>query len=569
LLLRLVFGLAYAATNPLGEAPDEADHFAYAAYIANEGGLPVGPGMTQGKHPPLYHAIAAVAGRIAGPVTDTGFLRANPDGGVSGRAAAPNFFIHTSLESWPWRGGAFAMHLGRWVSVLAGVGLVAATYALGRALWPGWPWAAFAGAAFSAFLPESLFIGASVSNDMLAAMLSAGALWAAAVCAHASHSGNRRRSLWALLAGLALGLAFLTKASTGTLAFVVVGAIVAGAWPRGRWWPGLRALGLVSLSGGAALAVALPWLLRNRRLYGDFAGWELVLSTIDRRTGTLTPADIMALAQGWWLGFWGKFGAAGHIALPPIFYAAWLAIGLLALTGWVRWLAGGRRGLVGETSVAGAIILLGAPLVTAVGILSYSRVALGTDQGRLLFPALAPIALLVAGGAAAWAPAGRERSAALLWSGGMAVLAASALLLGVLVPFGPPPPPADAEVAAATPVDARFGDSMELVAADWVNGETALLLLYWRRSGEEVADLRTSLRLLAANGNLIWEWKRSPGAGRYSTDRWLAGATVGDAYTVPGDALEKASRAVIGLRPFPEGTWLPTRDGDLLNLPSP
>jgi 4-amino-4-deoxy-L-arabinose transferase-like glycosyltransferase len=98
------------------------------------------------------------------------------------------------------------MHLGRLVSVIAGVVLTAATYALGRAIWPSWYAGPLAAAAFVAFLPESLFIGSAMSNDILAAMWSALALWL---------SLRARSAGGALLTGLAMGLAFLTKASTG------------------------------------------------------------------------------------------------------------------------------------------------------------------------------------------------------------------------------------------------------------------------------------------------------------------------------------------------------------------
>ena len=216
LLARLVLGLAYGAMNPLGEAPDEADHYAYAAYIGREGHLPEGPAMTQAKHPPLYYVLAAGVAKAAGAEMDFTFLRSNPDVDVTSDSAAPNFFVHTRLEAWPWRDGALAMHMGRLVSVLAGVVLTAATYALGRAIWPSWYAGPLAAAAFVAFLPESLFIGGSMSNDLLAATWSTLALWL----------GLRARGAKAVvLSGLATGLAFLTEASTVGLWPVVGGPL--------------------------------------------------------------------------------------------------------------------------------------------------------------------------------------------------------------------------------------------------------------------------------------------------------------------------------------------------------
>ena len=348
LTARLILGLAYSVAIPLGEAPDEADHHAYAAYIAQEHRLPEGAWMTQAKHPPMYHALAAL---VAGPVgMDAGFLRANPDVGFT-PDASPNFFIHTMVESWPWRDGPLAMHLARLISVLAGVGLVSATYVLGRAIWPGRPAVALAAAAFVAFLPESLFIGGAVSNDMLAAFLATMALWA----------GMRSRRFWqAILTGILMGLGLWAKVSVAALWPVVCLAMVARGWDDGRpttdekretrnekrsaspWWPWALAI----VAGGVALLVTAPWFLRNRQLYDDWMGWPLVLATIDRRTGPFGLVESAWLMRGLFLGFWGKFGGAGHIALPWPFYALWAALVGASALGWLRraweWAKGGK-----------------------------------------------------------------------------------------------------------------------------------------------------------------------------------------------------------------------------------
>jgi hypothetical protein len=565
LLARALLSVIYSQATPLGEAPDEADHFAYAAYILENRGLPAGPEMTQGKHPPLYHATAALAAALTGGTADRSFLRANPDMSFAADSPARNFFVRTTLEDWPWRDGVLSMRAGRLVSMLAGLIVVVATFLLGRTVWPTRPYVALAGAAFVAFLPESLFIAGAMSNDMFAAMWASLALWLALAA---------RGWKGALLCGVCLGLAFVSKASTGSLAVVAAAAIFVNAWPAGaRRWPGIKpqlpAAGRVAVAGVAALAIAAPWLWRNWQLYGDPFGWSLVLATIDQRQGALTLADIGQLLEGWWLSFWGKFGGAGHIPLPTILYVAWAALGLAALAGWVRWLVRRKQAdsLVRETSLASWIVLLGAPLVTAAGIYSYSKTALGTDQGRLLFPALAPLGMLVAGGLAAWVPARRARAASLAFSGLMALLAVAALVTGLLRPFAPPPPPTAERLAAATPIAAAFGP-LELTGSAWNEGA---LTLYWRANVPAEADLRTVLRVLDAQGNLVWEWKRSPGAGRFSVDRWPPGRVVADTYRIPADAFARASRIEIGVRPFPEGPFFAPAggDGDMLPLPLP
>lgn len=330
---RLLLGFAYSALNPLGEAPDEADHYAYAVYIGREGRLPEGTTVTQAKHPPLYYLLAAAVARPTG--MDFTFLRANPDVGVTAEAQAPNFFIHTMLERWPWRGGALAMHLGRLLSVLAGAVLVVATYKLGRALWPRGSSVALAAAAFVAFLPESLFIGGAMSNDMLAAMFSALALWAAVA---------GRGWLSAALAGLCLGLGFVTKVSSVAVWPVAGLAILLAdapppqliSSPLPHTWRAIRHSLRSVLAGLIALAVAAPWLVRNWQLYGDPMGTQVMLGTIDRRLGPLMLSDLWWLARGWFLSFWGKFGGAGHLSLPWPFYAVWGALVTGSVAGWLR-----------------------------------------------------------------------------------------------------------------------------------------------------------------------------------------------------------------------------------------
>ncbi len=179
LIAHLALTIAYSAMVPLGEAPDEADHWAYIVYLAQERRLPDSPAMTQAKHPPLYHATAALVASLAEPRFD--FLRANPDIRLNpaewDEAGSPNFFIHTALEAWPWRDGALAFHLARLWSALLSTLTVWATFGLLRTALPTQPAVAWAGTGLLAFLPEFAFIGGSANNDNLAALCGTLALW--------------------------------------------------------------------------------------------------------------------------------------------------------------------------------------------------------------------------------------------------------------------------------------------------------------------------------------------------------------------------------------------------------
>ena len=569
--------------NPLGEAPDEADHYAYAAYIGQHGSLPTGPEVTQSKHPPLYYALAAAVSSWTG--MDFSFLRSNPDGGVL-PDQSPNFFIHTRLEAWPWRGGALAMHLGRLLSILAGLVLTLTTYGLGRRIWPARPAIALAGAALVAFLPESLFVGASMTNDMLAAMLAGLALW---LSLDEAREEGARAYLVPILTGVCLGLAFLTKVSTvalwpvALLAMLLQGRRVDGIrMVRGQnpainglaerakpGEPGWGNLYRAVIAGFVALALAAPWLYRNLVLYGDPLGTALARATVDQRQGPLGPADLVWLLRGWFFSFFGKFGGAGHIALAWPFYVLWAVLLLGAGAGWVSAWLGSRRGQGSPlaTTPSGGVVLWASPVLAALSIVSYSAIALGTDQGRLLFPALAPLGLLIAGGLAAWWPERTESAFVPTSSVLLGVVAVLALITGIVIPFAPPPEPSPARLAEAQATGRVFDGTVELAALSWEHadpemaGDGAGLTLYWQARRPTTDDLRTNLRVIGADGAILWEAKRSPGAGRFSTDRWPPGRLIADSYTLPPDLLAKANRVELGLRPFPEGPWLPLDGG--------
>jgi hypothetical protein len=212
-------------------------------------------------------------------------------------------------------------------------------------------------------------------------------------------------------------------------------------------------------------------------------------------------------------------------------------------------------------------ILLLAVLGTAAAIWRYSLVALGTDQARLLFPAAAAIAALFVIGLFGALPRGLRTERRELIAGLALIAALLGLnlysLFGVIRPaFAPPPPPPAEEVAQwAAPAPVDFG---ELSLIGWQLTDEPVL--YWRAASPPRHDWRTVLRIVAADGTLVWEWKRSPGRGRWSTDRWSAGTVLRDAYGVqwPEWATDGRYRVEVGLQPFGQELVVPMRDGHAL-----
>ncbi len=559
----LLLALSYSLWNPAGEAPDEADHWAFVVYLAQERRLPKGAWMTQSKHPPLSHIGAALLASLAEPGFT--FLRANPDVSIQPRANwSPNFFIHTSLEVWPWRSDVTAFHLARLWSVLLSTATVAAVYGLARTVWLRRPGLAVTATGVVAFLPEFAFIGSAINNDTAAALFGTLALWGGLVIYRAD--GDWRAGWWT---PLALGLGLLSKVSTASLWPAVGLAIVAGAirlqksTPRSgsrgssdvaphpsllvpRWlWSGV----IVFVP---ALLIASPWLLRNWRLYGDLTGMELVRQTIDLRTTPWTWGDTLWLLKGWFVSFWGKFGGAGHIPMAGWIYWLLAALTALSVVGFVRsW----RRRTTDDCVVLALLTV--AAVGVAIGIWQYSLTALGTDQGRLLFPALGALAILWVEGLHCWSPARwRAHFAATL----LAFLTGLSLygLFGVIRPVMAPPPAMDPSSLPRAVEPIAFG---ELTLIDWSFDKA--VKLYWRSEQSPTQDWRTTLRVVAEDGSLVWEWRRSPGYGRWSTDRWPAGVVVEDVYIVSWPDWAGPGRYLVevGLQPYDGAYATPVQGG--------
>lgn len=579
LLIYLLLAVAYSVALPLAEAPDEADHYAYIVTLGENRSLPQGTTVTQSKHPPLYHAAAAALTTWTG--LDFTFLRSNPDALPLGPDQPPNFFVHTTLEDFPWTGGALAMHLARFLSIVFGAVTVWAAWRLGAEVFPERPAIGLLAAAFLAGLPGFLFISASINNDNAAATFGALAVLLCAVML-------RRGLVWwrSLLLGVCLGLGLLSK--VGTLALWPVAILAVG----GVWWVAANrrrmvvpVLGHLALIYGMALLVASPWLLRNWQLYGDPLAWDLVRATVDQRLDPLRLADIGWLLRGFHTSFWGRFAAAGQVALPAWVFALAALFTLVIVIGSVRFIAQ----LVKRPSRASSgpipdsphptpllwmqlTLLAAAPLLMFLSIVRYSAIALGTDQVRLMFPALSAMAVWVGIGIVGlmgWRKEkerkeGKDRVIVSSFAAGMALFAL-VVLLGVIQPgFGPPEPVVPAGSVAAEKL-AAFGP-MELVAAELPEapvsaGSAIPLRLWWRAGASGLDDLRPAVRLVHSDGWLAAEWSHSPAGGRHSTDHWLEGEVYEDGYLLlPDPGPPGVYTLEVGVRPY-GGDWEPPLAG--------
>ncbi len=416
----LLLGTGYAVRVPDWLAPDEPAHYNYAAAVAQSGCCPV---IAPGDWDQAYLAS----------LTASDFAPDQLD-----RLATVRYENHQPPLYYLLAGAVYAVSGGalialRLLSLVLGAGTVIVAWHIAQHMLPSRPAVWVATAAIVAFVPQHLHILASVNNDALAGLVIALTLWRLLVCL-TSDSPPVTASPWAL--GALVGIGLLTKLSALFLAGLVPLMLVAAWWVRRGT---LRQI-TVTLAAFAIPAALIGgvWVTRNIAVYGfpDVFG----LGAHDRvvvgqpRTGdaiAMLGAGEYArqLVTTTFHSFWGKFGWM-ELTLPTWAYTA---IGGLVGAGALGCLIGLRR--PDGTWRALAWAALGMTIILALAQYGYYNLEFQQFQGRYIYPALIPLALLIAAGVdALWRAALRlTRIDAPIAAWGAAV--GVALMLGGLSAF--------------------------------------------------------------------------------------------------------------------------------------
>lgn len=529
-----VLATTYNVVVPVFEAPDEHAHYYFAQHVAQTGRLPVqtkdpdarGPWEQEGSQPPLYYLLVAPLVRLTGADLRPDDLWYN-DQNTMGHPALvgnENRFIHPpDREGWPWHGYALAVHLARALSTLLGALTVWLVWLIARRVFPTRPWLALATAAVVAFTPQFLFVSASLTNDNLIILLATATL---ALLLRLADEHDDRATV--LVLALVVGLAPLAKLSgLAVLGFALL-TLVWLAWrkPGGRWF--LRTAGFVVL---AALVFSGWWYLRNMALYGDVTGIAYMHPGGTRRHEPLAHwlAGLPDELYGVWLSTWGLFGWF-TVMLPSSVYLLMAFLAFAALTGVlialdqrVKWIEWHRLGW---------LVLWG--VIVIASLVRWLAVTKG-GQGRLLFPAIAVLAVLLVTG---WRKLAGEWIGDRVFTGcvvvGMAAFAVYSLQGGIRPAYAMAPTIAESEIpATAKRVDVVFDERLRLVAiehpASVVEGETVPVTLYWQvlkpieRDGYVGLRMDQSLKdeLISGQANLEY-----PGAGTSPPKLWMQNADV-------------------------------------------
>ena len=565
----LVLGVVYSMSLPILEAPDEMWHYAYVRHLVEEHQLPPwdvdSPVGQESSQPPLYYATAALATAWMDAPSPEALLDRNPHWGYPSAGTVndnKNLFFHHSegFEAFPWRDGALVVHVARLANLVFGALTVLFTYLLAREIFPERFHLVVTTTAVVAFNPQFLFISSAVNNDAAISAFSTAALW---LLVRGLRSGYTPRRLVVL--GMAVGLAALSKVSALALVPFTAFAIglrtfltsdqrdvATGASSEDRRDGRLtQFIFHCSLFAGVVLAVSGWWYLRNTVLYGDPFGLQTHLETWWAYAEPLSLAHIWTQLPNIELSYWAAFGW-GNVHLPQAFYMSMRLATRLALVGVLVWAVRASRANDRPTARAWSLALLALWILVVFAALVRWMQLVEAALGRLLFPAIAAIAILVAwglnrlslyllGGSPSTPRTGRlvQRATLALLVGGLLCAAVAAPFIAIRPAYAQPPLLSEEAVASrSSPIDIRFGDEIRLLGFNLrpqsaSPGQEITVELCWKAMAPMAENYAYFVHLLGPNDTIVGARDTHPGLGRFPTSQWTSGASFCDIVRVP------------------------------------
>lgn len=401
-LLPLTFfaiGLIYLYASPNFESPDSLHHVGVIKWIAENGALPIqSPDhghlyRHEGSQPPLYYLLMTPIWQAIDTSDFDQYYNRNPLAFIGNPALLGNRNRNFYRQPYPplLRGTSLAILLIRLTTLgMATVAISAiyrAAYSLPLPSVYRRKHLALLATSLTAFNPQFLFVATSVSNDILATMLASLIIWQLLLMLRDGFQTRR-----SLLLALLLALVAMTKLSGLVLGVVV---LVAAVWLLVR---SHDRRGFAVLAGSTlllSLLISFWWYARNLQLYGDLFGTVALLDHYGRRSTTLLKL-IVEEFEGFRISYWGLFGWFS-IYTNEVHYMFMDVVSILAFAGLVFHLVKNR----GNKSITTVILILCFSAICGLASLIWYSLQSLSSQGRLLFPQVATISLLMATGVTA------------------------------------------------------------------------------------------------------------------------------------------------------------------------
>lgn len=537
LIAHATLTIIYSLTTPLWESFDEPGHYSYARYIAIHHALPplgVWLSETNESHqPPLYYILAAI------PMS---FVDTSDDAQPKFTAGGNTFVVvNKQLDSFPYRGTALALRLGRMISVVLSTIAVAVTYAIMRTAFPSRPEMALFATAIHAFWPLYLFLGGMLSNDVGISLagsittLFVVRLWVKPL------NASRRWDYLGLM--VSVTCAVLTK-DNGLALVLFAGLIIIGLTLRDLRMRRYRKLAeLLYFIVPFFVLFLLGGLLTNGRVFRQVVKAFTIGSTLAQNVESLNTSQTLAQSV--------------FVVLAPYFerFPGWLSVTLSSLFSsysWgflnvpAEWLQ--LATIAGIVATAGMILGLiqrktrNIMLLMLLCIICASLAALigGTSlyyHARAIVSSLSAIVVFITIGLFSLPRLVRRISAGYA----LVVVQMVALMSPVLVmaPVYRTPTLLDPVAIPAgiqVPSSLIFGDSIRLLgysypSAQVERGQDAAITLYWRALRNMSKDYAIKLELFSASGESFQvQSQATPGNNNFPTSSWKPGDTFAETY---------------------------------------
>ena len=412
-VLYILVGVVYARVTPVLEKPDEEGHYGYLLYLREHRALPPLSSeqglLSEFKQPPLYYVLTAIF---------TGWL---PDASSPEHLFAVNPYMYHSVPGHRNDNRNVFLHppdmtplvfAARLVSLLFGLGSVICSYFLALQLFPRSSLVPIASAALYGFHPKLLYMATAVNND---AALNFLATLVVTLLLIRLQKGSF--SAFPTLVGAALGFASITKVS-GLVLLPLVGLALV-VIHRGFRPALLR-------DGAAIVAVALLiggwWYARNALLYGDPLTMAAHGARADEVRGfwDRMGRDLLSVEHTFWANQSRTFVSLTRLDRVFVWWGR-VSLGFLAFV-----LVSGQGSF--RAQYPASIILLSWPAAFMLLLMTYWTRRASWAYGRFLFPALAPMIVLLVVGWRFTLPTDWRRAALTLLTG-------SGVFAGCLVPL--------------------------------------------------------------------------------------------------------------------------------------
>ncbi len=522
----------YSWLIPPFEGPDEAQHFAYIEWLALGKGFPPQgdaawetPIQQEAGQPPIYYFLASLPARLIGVDNPSAIYRENPYFVAPLPREFPdndNRAIHYPTDGQPLRGGWLALYFARGVTLLFGILLVVSVFGLAREVMPKKPQIATVSALLVAITPQVVYLSGMVSNDIPAAAVSTLVLWLLAVNIRRGPTTARALGL-----GVAFGVSILIKVNSMTLGIPIAAGFLWLLISK-QYKPGkiVRA-GFWSFLG--VLLVAAWWFARSLIIYGSPLGLE----THDNTPWVIKSSEELAkplarwleVARSYWIALgWGIIRPDGWV-YTILFVLSLLGFGGLGIASWRWWKNPEPRG---KTTPA-LLVILTLGLLSVGVFLEYWMHQVVAPYGRLIFPAIGTIAVLLAVGWRAIHP-----KFVFLPLSIISIVTLLAPFMLILPSYTPPPLLNESEIAQLpdslgwrfmTPEGLPFAEliSVHPMRESASAGTVFPVQVCWRALNEVDENYTVLLQIIGPENGLITHRRSYPGQGMIPTELWNPG----------------------------------------------